>query len=72
MPFKPAAFSALEVEELFRPRPVGEPVNMHVVRSVKERGPDFEAMRRLIENRDDERQVHVRNEATRRKVSAKQ
>jgi hypothetical protein len=54
------AVASIDLERLFRPIPVGEPVNMHVVESVKEPEPDFEAMRRLVEG--DEEPETVRDE----------
>jgi hypothetical protein len=44
-----SSIGSIDVEQLFRPKPVGEPVNMHVVDPVKQPEPDFEAMRRLIQ-----------------------
>jgi hypothetical protein len=46
--------STMDIEQLFRPKAVGEPVNMHVVQQAIEPEPDFEAMRRLIQGDDDE------------------
>jgi hypothetical protein len=41
--------AATDFAEIFRPKSSGETVNVHVVESVKEPQPDFEAMRRIIE-----------------------
>ena len=38
--------------ELFQPKPVGETVNVHVVRAVSEPKPDYVAMQRLIAGSD--------------------
>lgn len=35
--------------ELFQPKPVGQPVNAHVVPAVREPAPDYAAMQRIIE-----------------------
>jgi hypothetical protein len=37
--------------ELFQPKPVGEPVNSHVVPAVREPLPDYAAMQRMIEDK---------------------
>jgi hypothetical protein len=63
---------SIDVEELFRPKPVGEPVNMHVVEPVKEPEPDFEAMRRLIQGEGAPRPENVRDDPKRREVPQNQ
>ena len=35
--------------EIFKPKPVGEKVNSHVVPAVAEPKPDYDAMQRLID-----------------------
>ena len=44
------AFGSTDFTELFRPKPVGERVNAHVVPAVPEPKPDYAAMQRLIES----------------------
>lgn len=41
-----------DFSEVFRPRPVGEPINVHVVPAIPEPAPDYAAMQRLIEGGD--------------------
>jgi hypothetical protein len=43
------AFGSADFTELFRPKPVGEKVNTHVVPAVPEPKPDYAAMQRLID-----------------------
>ena len=45
------ALATGSVRDLLRPRRSGEPVNVHVVESVREPAPDFDAMQRTIEQR---------------------
>ena len=63
-----------DVEDIFRRKPVGEPVNVHVVERVKEPKPDFEAMKRIIEghsvDQGKEERARIRNEPEKRKVPA--
>jgi len=47
------ALASVQLRELLRPRRSGEPVNVHVVDSVKEPQPDFDAMQRAIEQKFD-------------------
>jgi hypothetical protein len=44
------AFGGADFTELFRPKPVGERINAHVVPAVPEPKPDYAAMQRLIES----------------------
>jgi hypothetical protein len=60
---------SIDLEQLFRPKPVGEPVNMHVVERVKEPEPDFEAMQRIIESGVEREKVPPRDESERREIS---
>ena len=41
--------AATDLADLLRPKSVGEMVNVHVVESIEEPHPDFDAMRRTIE-----------------------
>jgi hypothetical protein len=43
------SLATAKLSDLLRPHYVGNPVNSHVVESVKERTPDFDAMKRAIE-----------------------
>jgi len=43
------SLATAKLSDLLRPHYVGTPVNSHVVESVKERTPDFDAMKRAIE-----------------------
>jgi hypothetical protein len=43
------AQTADKLRDLIRPKGTGEPVNAHVVQQVKVPQPDFDAMRRIIE-----------------------
>ncbi len=43
------AFGSTDFTEVFRPKPVGDTVNVHVVPAVLEPKPDYDAMQRLIE-----------------------
>lgn len=47
--FNLAAIASTKIEDIFRPKVVGDPVNSHVVDSVREVEPDFDAMKRTIE-----------------------
>ena len=40
--------ASLKLIELLTPKPRGEYVNGHVIQSVREPAPDYEAMRRLV------------------------
>jgi hypothetical protein len=60
-----------DLEQLFRPKSVGEPVNTHVVERVKEPAPDFEAMRRVIETGVEREKVPARDEPERREIPAR-
>jgi hypothetical protein len=42
------ALGNIDLSELLRRRPAGEPVNTHVVEATPEPQPDFEAMRKLV------------------------
>jgi hypothetical protein len=64
----PHTTSAVDVEQLFRPKPIEEPVNVHVVEQAREREPDFEAMRRLIQGEDEDHSESARDESERREV----
>lgn len=44
------AFGSTDFTEVFRPKPVGESVNVHVVPAVPEPRPDYDAMQRLIDS----------------------
>lgn len=46
-------FGNIDFSEVFKPKPVGETVNVHVVPAVAEPHPDYDAMQRLIEGRDE-------------------
>jgi hypothetical protein len=39
-----------DFSEVFKPKSVGEPINVHVVPAVAEPAPDYAAMQRLIES----------------------
>lgn len=43
------SLAAAKLSDLLRPQYVGNPVNSHVIDSVQERTPDFDAMKRAIE-----------------------
>jgi hypothetical protein len=45
--YNPIAMTDLST--LLRPQAAGKTVNSHVVKSVRERGPDFAAMKRAIQ-----------------------
>lgn len=51
-------FSAQKLSDALRPKSEGEKVNAHVVARPKERGPDFDAMRKTIlgDSADDKRE----------------
>jgi hypothetical protein len=44
--------AATKLADLIKPTSSGEPVNAHVVESVREPQPDFAAMKRTVEGRD--------------------
>jgi hypothetical protein len=44
--------AATKLSDLLQPKTKGEPVNVHVVDSVSEPKPDFDAMKRLIESNE--------------------
>lgn len=46
------SFGSTDFSEVFKPKPIGEPVNSHVVPAVPEPQPDYEAMQRLINGRE--------------------
>jgi len=46
------SINATKLADLLQPKSAGEPVNVHVVDSVNEPKPDFEAMKRLIESNE--------------------
>ena len=44
-----SSIAAMDVTEILRSRRVGETVNSHVVESVRQPAPDFDAMKRAVE-----------------------
>ena len=42
--------SMTRFEDLVTPKPIGEPINAHVVENVKEPTPDFDKMQRIIQS----------------------
>jgi hypothetical protein len=65
------SLGSTDLEQLFRPKPVGEPVNTHVVERVKEPAPDFDAMRRIVETGVEREKAPARDEPESRKVPAR-
>jgi hypothetical protein len=49
--------AATMLEDVLKPKAQGEPVNVHVVEFVAEPRPDFSAMQRIIESKDDKPQL---------------
>ncbi len=49
------SIAATKLADLLQPKSTGEPVNVHVVESVSEPKPDFDAMKRLIESNEQQR-----------------
>jgi len=47
------SIASMKLVDLLRPQSNGETVNVHVVDSVKEPKPDFDAMKRVIEEKSD-------------------
>lgn len=52
--FEPAAMTwdsvaSTKLADVLKPKSTGEPVNVHVVQSVREPQPDFAAMQRLVQ-----------------------
>jgi len=46
------AIATIDLSELLRQQPTGEPVNTHVVEASREPRPDFEAMRKLVHDNE--------------------
>ena len=59
------SIASLTITELLRPRLHGEQVNTTVTQAVREPSPDYEAMRRLVDNsRAMPSSLHVRSDNT--------
>jgi hypothetical protein len=46
------SIAATRLADLLQPKSSGEPVNVHVIESVSEPEPDFDAMKQLIESNE--------------------
>jgi hypothetical protein len=64
------SIASIRISEVLRPKNIGEPVNVHVVRLPREPIPDYDAMRDLIKSSGDDRSsIKSTDDAARREIS---